>query len=314
MKENFKNIILILLILSVFVLKPQTAHSSSFYAPEKKEFNTEEYKKLKEEVDLIEKMELKKLHEDSSQFGMGYGVEKGDQYTVYFYDSITGTNYYSEKNRGSGSKNQSDGVQPDSRNSDNKKQFQRRTTQDRKQNRKRQIRDDQLKRVQQKKFLDEPRASKENKSNQSGDGMRLLLILLIAIIIGAVVYMLFINSPIQGFENKILYDDKMNPNSIRLSELEIKIKRAKESDDFRLATRLYFVWVIKELSDKGYIQWRKRKTNYNYQTEVIGESFAKDFGISIKNYELIWYGKYNIIIDDFKVIERNFKLLIDKIR
>ena len=140
------------------------------------------------------------------------------------------------------------------------------------------------------------------------------MVFLIAIIYGGVCLMLFNYSSNQGFEKKNFYRHKKEPNSIKISELEIKKKRAKESDDFRLATRLYFVWVIKELSDKGYIQWRKRKTNYNYQTEVIGESFAKDFGISIKNYELIWYGKYNIIIDDFKVIERNFKLLIDKIR
>ena len=105
----------------------------------------------------------------------------------------------------------------------------------------------------------------------------------------------------------------MNPDSVQLSELEIKIKKAKESNNYRVATRLYFVWIIKELSDKSYITWKRRKTNYHYHLEVEGKPFSEDFGISVKNYEFIWYGKYEISREEFTVVEKHFKRLIKKI-
>ena len=105
----------------------------------------------------------------------------------------------------------------------------------------------------------------------------------------------------------------MNPHAINISDLETKIKSAKESNNLRLAIRLYFVWIIKELSDNNHIQWKKRKTNYHYQSEVEGELFAEEFKKSIKNYEFIWYGKYDILFDEFKSIEISFKALINKI-
>ena len=80
----------------------------------KKEFNEEEYQKIKQEVDLTEEME-QKLKEDSSQFGLGYGVEYGKDYIIYTIDSITGEEVYRETHRGSGAQDASDGIQPDAR-------------------------------------------------------------------------------------------------------------------------------------------------------------------------------------------------------
>ena len=306
MKEIFRKVVLVLIIFSPFLVRSQIASDEVYYGPDKKEFNPEEYQKLKEEVDLIEEMEQKKLHEDSSQFGVGYGVEKGDNYTIYTYDSIKGRGYYSEKHRGSGANNPNDGVQPDARKNTKRKEYQRRTSQERLENRKRQIEKNRLK-----------RKKEENRGlgeiNNGGGFFKFILIVIIAIILGAAAYMLFIKSPLEGSSTKILYDEKLNPNSVKLSELEIKIKRAKESEDYRYATRLYFVWVIKELSDKDLINWKKRKTNYHYQLELEGKPFAEDFEIAVKNYEFIWYGKYDILLDEFIVVEKYFKQLISKI-
>jgi hypothetical protein len=67
------------------------------------------------------------------------------------------------------------------------------------------------------------------------------------------------------------------------------------------------------LSDNNHIQWKKRKTNYDYQSEVEGKIFAEEFKKSIKNYEFIWYGKYVILFDEFQSIEISFKALISEI-
>jgi hypothetical protein len=315
MKEIFKKVVLVLIVFSAFSVRSQTASDEVYYGPDKKEFNAEEYEKLKEEVDLIEEMEQKKLHEDSSQFGVGYGVEKGDNYTIYTYDSITGRGYYSEKHRGSGANNPDDGVQPNARENAKRKEYQRRAAYERVENRKRQIEENRLKRKKEDSWRDNPRSEEINKNRSSGGGFfKFLLIIVIAIILGAAAYMLFVNAPMEGSSTKILYHQEMNPDSVQLSELEIKIKEAKESKDYRVATRLYFVWVIKELSDKGYINWKKRKTNYHYYLELGGKSFSEDFGIGVKNYEFIWYGKYDVVLDEFNVVEKHFKELISKIK
>ncbi len=314
MKVSIKNNILYSILFLAFVTRSQISYEEIDFGIEKKEFNNKEYQKLKEEIDLVENMEQKKLHEDSSKFGVGYGVEKGDNYTIYTNDSITGISYYSERHRGSGVCNSGDGVQPDAREYSKRKEFQRRVAKERLGNRKRQIEDNRLKRKKEGNWIDQPRSEERNNGNSLGGGfLKFVLIIVIAIILGSAAYILFVNNPFEGSATKILYNQEMNPDSVQLSELEIKIKKAKESNNYRVATRLYFVWIIKELSDKSYITWKRRKTNYHYHLEVEGKPFSEDFGISVKNYEFIWYGKYEISREEFTVVEKHFKRLIKKI-
>ena len=295
-------------------------YQNVYESPHKKEFKKEVYEKIKEEVDLIEKMEQKKLKEDSSSFGLGYGVERGGDYVVYSYDSVTGQGNYVEKHRGSGARNIGDGVHPDARSyKKNRKEFQRRSAFKRERNRRKDIKERKLKRKE-RYFKDDPRREHEKRVKDkssvsiSEDFFKILLYLIIALILGYAAYMLFLNSPIRGDSHKILYDQEMNPDRVQLSELESKINSAKEKNDFRSATRMYFIWVIKELSDREYIVWKKRKTNYNYLLEVQRQNFYGEFEVAVENYEFIWYGKYEISKMDFDVIETQFKNLINKIK
>lgn len=286
---------------------------------DKKTFNKSEYERIKNEVDLIEEMEQKRLEEDSSEFGLGYGVEKGDNYVIWEYDSITGTINTKEYHRGSGEKNTRDGVQPDARRYERRKEYERRTASERTENRRRQIEKSRLKRSEKEK-KSRPRPEEKEEFNKQSDAslngsfFKFLLIIVIAGILGFAGYMLFTKGPMEGGSHKILYDQEMNPEAVQLSELEKKIIASKTKKDFRSATRLYFVWVIKELSDRGFIQWKKRKTNYHYQIEVQSQSFFADFKEAVKSYEFIWYGKYEINETDFNVIEAHFKSLINKIK
>ena len=112
---------------------------------ERKRFNQSDYDSLKNAVDLIEVMEEKRLKADSSTFGEGYGVEKGDSYTIYNYDSISGTGIYSERQRGSGGVNAGDGVLPENRQNGGHKEFQRRHNNDRRRNSRKDVQREYLK-------------------------------------------------------------------------------------------------------------------------------------------------------------------------
>lgn len=301
MKVHIKNIFLLFSLLSVFPLSSENSYQDVKYGPEKKEFDSEEYNRLRDDVHLIEEVEQKNIHEDSSEFGIGYGVEKGDSYTIYINDSISGEGQYFERNRGSGAKNFKDGVQTSDPESFKRKEFQRKIVQERLKNRKSKIEDNKLKK------------KKNQRYSSGGEFFKFVLILVIAIILGAVSYLLFVKAPLESSQAKITYNQEMNPDAIQLSELELNIKKAKDLNDYRLATRLYFAWVIKELSDKGYIKWKKRKTNYHYFLELENTSFSEDFKVVTKSYEFVWYGKYDVLFSDFEVIENTFKVLIRKI-
>ena len=279
---------------------------------ERKRFNQSDYDSLKSAVDLIEVMEQKRLQADSSTFGEGYGVEKGDSYTIYNYDSIGGTGTYSERQRGSGGVNAGDGVLPENRQNGGHKEFQRRHNTDSRRNSRKDVQRENLKNKEDL-HKDNPRDRKRNPEGGAGF-FKLLLIILVGGILAFAVYMLFLKTPMEGESHKILYDQELNPESIKLTELELKIKASKKANDFRGATRLYFAWVIKELSDKGFIDWRKRKTNYNYLLEVSDKPFHKAFELAVKNYEFIWYGKYEIGKTDFELIEKEFLNLIKGIK
>lgn len=319
MRVNIKTILTLFLLLTRFSGECQTNifFDEDSTVIEKKNFDEKEYERLKKEVDLIEEMEQKRLEADSSEFGLGYGVEKGKDYIFWEYDSIEGTTTIREQHRGSGARNANDGIQPDARRYERRKEFQRRDSYDRGENRRRQIEESRLereKREKKSKPRQEKKYNEQSDASLNGSFFKFLLIIVIAGILGFAGYMLFANNPMQGESHKILYDQEMNPESVKLSELEKKILAAKESNDFRSATRLYFIWVIKELSDKGFIQWKKRKTNYHYQIEVQSQSFFTNFKEAVKNYEFIWYGKYEIDGSDFDAIEQHFKTLIADIK
>ena len=279
---------------------------------ERKRFNQSDYDRLKSAVDLIEVMEQKRLQADSSTFGEGYGVEKGDSYTIYNYDSIAGTGTYSERQRGSGGIHTGDGVLPENRQNIGQKEFQRRLNTDRRRNSRKDVQREHLKN---KEDLQKDNLRDRKQNTEGGEGFfKLLLIILVGGILAFAVYMLFLKTPIEGGSYKILYDQELNPESIKLTELELKIKALKKANDFRGAIRLYFAWVIKELSDKDFIDWRKRKTNSNYSFEVSDKPFHKAFELAVKNYEFIWYGKYEIGKTDFELIEKEFLNLINRIK
>jgi hypothetical protein len=336
MRGNTSNILILLCLLlfnevdakkvTNFNLGNTTLNSDTVVAalqntsPTKKAFKKEAYDKIKEEVELIEKMAQKTLKEDSSNFGLGYGVERGGDYVIYSYDSITGQEMYVEKQRGSGSRNAGDGVHPDARSyQKNRKEFRRRSSFKSERNRRENVNKRDLKRKE-STWRDSPRGDRDRKYNDkssvsiSDDFFKLLFILIIAVILGYAAFMLFLNNPVGGDSHKILYDQEMNPERVQLSELERKINSAKDNNDFRGATRLYFIWVIKELSDRRYIFWKKRKTNYNYLLEVQKQNFQNEFERAVKNYEFIWYGKYEIGKMDFDEIEKHFKGLIVEIK
>lgn len=98
------------------------------------------------------------------------------------------------------------------------------------------------------------------------------------------------------------------------ADLENFIQRAIEQGNFSLATRLYYLAILKELSLRGRIDWKKDKTNRDYLRELrSAPAFFNIFSDLTILFERIWYGNINLSYADFQQIEPKFRSLLQKI-
>ena len=97
------------------------------------------------------------------------------------------------------------------------------------------------------------------------------------------------------------------------SDVDRFIKQAIADKNFRLATRLYYMKTIKELSLKELVSWKKDKTNFDYIVELRNWSYQDNFKAVTAKYERIWYGEVDVNAIDFGLLQNSFIDLLSKI-
>ncbi|MCT4581840.1 MAG: hypothetical protein N4A35_10515 [Flavobacteriales bacterium] len=163
-----------------------------------------------------------------------------------------------------------------------------------------------------------PSSSRNNSSSYNGEGIgslgSVLLYTLLAVFLGFIIYILFINTTISD-EGKSIKEVKLEkaPVEIAKSELELMLEKALANKDYRLAVRIYFIFVLKDLSEKKWITWKKEKTNISYLMEMRGKKQYELFNESVSIFELVWYGNYTITDKDYDAIEPKFKTLLKEL-
>lgn len=90
-------------------------------------------------------------------------------------------------------------------------------------------------------------------------------------------------------------------------DFELSIRDAIENRNYRLATRLLYLHCLKQLSDKGYIDWQINKTNTDYINEVSGKPWQSLFKNLTYNFEYIWYGEMNLPNEQFQDLRVQFQ-------
>ena len=89
-------------------------------------------------------------------------------------------------------------------------------------------------------------------------GYILMAILIIGLIF--LIYYLYINAPKKGkkIEGTIELED-LNPVEIPLTELQRLLQEALANKNYRGAVRIYFIFIIRDLAQKNWIDWEKEK-------------------------------------------------------
>jgi hypothetical protein len=97
-------------------------------------------------------------------------------------------------------------------------------------------------------------------------------------------------------------------------ELDDALREALHDRNWRLALRIYYLIVIRELASKRFITWHLDKTNNQYLREMSGHPLAQTFRSSTRTYERVWFGEEAVDAQRFDMLEGEFKVLIDSIQ
>jgi hypothetical protein len=90
------------------------------------------------------------------------------------------------------------------------------------------------------------------------------------------------------------------------------ISSAIKNEDYRLATRYHFLKVLQQLRDKNHIAFEPDKTNSRYVREVPA-ALQPAFSTLVLQYEYVWYGHFDIGMEQFQQLEKGFQHFYQKI-
>lgn len=85
-----------------------------------------------------------------------------------------------------------------------------------------------------------------------------------------------------------------------------EIDKAITAADYRLAIRLMYLRLLRNLSEKGAIAYTQDKTNFDYLAEASSKKWYNLFFIITRNYEYAWYGHFEVDSNKFEVIRKEF--------
>ena len=129
----------------------------------------------------------------------------------------------------------------------------------------------------------------------SGGFWKTLLFILLFLLLIWIIYIIVKNR--QPSNKKVVVQNIENdwhPETITKTQLELMLEKAMSNEDYRECVRVYFMFILKELTKKSWIKWRAEKTNYDYILEMRSKDNTEGFEEAVRIYDIVWYGDYAI--------------------
>lgn len=84
-------------------------------------------------------------------------------------------------------------------------------------------------------------------------------------------------------------------------DLDTLLTQAEDARNYRLAVRLGYLRVLRQLSDKGFIRWQPDKTNHDYLYDLPTGPLPEAFRELTRQFEYVWYGEQdNLTAEDYE--------------
>ena len=107
--------------------------------------------------------------------------------------------------------------------------------------------------------------------------------------------------------------EKIEEN-IHDSDLEAFIRQALQKEEYALALRLYYLSILKELSLRKAIRWKREKTNRQYVLEMRQSPFSEAFEEATRIFEQAWYGGRRVGRKEYDALEPKFRALSGRVK
>jgi hypothetical protein len=102
-------------------------------------------------------------------------------------------------------------------------------------------------------------------------------------------------------------DETYNQEDIFSIKYTREIEKAAANQNYRLAIRLLFLRLLKDLSDRNIIQYKPDRTNFDYLIQLSSTKYYNDFFRLTRNYEYSWYGKFEVNREGYARIKADFE-------
>lgn len=135
-----------------------------------------------------------------------------------------------------------------------------------------------------------------------------MLIVIVVLFLGILLWYLFQNNIIRK-SGTIAGQQEKEEITENIFEIDYRkeIEAAIKAGDHRLAIRLMFLRLLKDLSQKNIIQYKQERTNFDYLSQVYRTSYYNDFFRLTRHYEYTWYGKFEVSPEVFGIIKNEFE-------
>lgn len=93
-----------------------------------------------------------------------------------------------------------------------------------------------------------------------------------------------------------------------------EILNAEEQKKYRLAIRLQFLALLKQLDSVDLIHWESQKTNREYLQQLKNDEFRSEFEEIVLIFEYVWYGEFTPNEEQYKKTVELFRALQSKLQ
>lgn len=99
------------------------------------------------------------------------------------------------------------------------------------------------------------------------------------------------------------------PEDIFAINYQKEIDKAAGGSNYRLAIRLMFLRLLKQLAERDIIQYKHDRTNFDYLMQLRSTSYYENFFRITRDYEYSWYGKFPLTEESYTAIRNDFSKL-----
>ena len=182
-----------------------------------------------------------------------------------------------------------------------------------------------IKEISKEKETTPTRTSRRSSSNDRGINFNpnvslikfflyLIAIILIAILVYHLIIKKLINYNPEVKAQTLVDEEILNPEVHEYDELENELNKCLENKDFRGAIRVHYLQILKQLTEKGKIKWKKEKTNAHYLREYPDSNSFSEFQFVINIFDRVWYGLRNISENEYKSVSQRILKFYEQLK